>query len=121
LAWADVTGDGKEELLLRTIPPNLESYKPGASFQRLYVYSVGDELTKLAKLDGELNGPDGEGVRWIDIDGDGTFEILLGLPLLDIRNSEIPDTLERRFQVFYWETSEQKFVAGDIWTPDDAD
>jgi len=115
LAWVDVTGDGEDELFLRTIPPYEDTYKTGASYQRLHIYTVGDEVIELAVLDGELNGSDGEGVRWEDLDGDGTVEILLGLPLLDIEDREFPDTLARRFRILRWDSESREFVEGGIW------
>lgn len=117
LAWVDVTGDGKEELLLRTIPPYEDTYKTGASLQRLYIYTIDNNtLTELATLDGEINGPDGEGIRWTDVDTDGVVEILAGLPLLDIENWLLPDNTARRFQIYDWDRVSQKFSTDEIWT-----
>jgi len=117
LALVDVTGDGDEELLLRTIPPYEDTYKTGASLQRLYIFAMDDTLDELAIFDGELNGVDGEGIRWIDVDNDGIVDILVGLPLLDIENTILPDNTALRFQIYQWNTVNQEFVAGDVWIP----
>jgi hypothetical protein len=114
LAWADVTGDGHDELLLRTIPPEMEAAETGAGLQRLHVYAVGDELLELATLDGALNGPDGAGIRWEDVDADSVVEVLAGLPLVDLASRTLPDDLTRRFQVYRWDAASRAFVAGEI-------
>jgi hypothetical protein len=121
LAWVDVTGDGNDELLLRTIPPYEDTYKTGAGLQRLYIYAVDDRLIELATLDGILNGSDGVGIRWEDVDGDAVSEILVGLPLLDIEARTLPVTLTRRFLVYRWDATTREFVARSILTQNDID
>jgi hypothetical protein len=106
LAWADLTGDGQDELLVRTVPPDEETSDTGPGMQRLYIYNVRDGLTQLATLDGTLNGPDGVGIRWEDTDSDGVTEILAGLPLMSLTLAPTtwPD-LTRRFQIYKWDAA----------------
>jgi hypothetical protein len=107
LAWTDVTGDGLEELLLITIPPEVEA---GGQLQRLYLYTVaGDQLLELATLDGFINGPDGVGIRW-ENDNRG-FRVEAGLPLVDLDSYPTLDqvSLTRRFQVYTWNDQSKRF------------
>lgn len=107
LAWADVTGDGQDELLLLTVPPDTDM---SGQVERLYVYGITDnQLTELATLDGVINGADGAGIRW-ERTAEG-FKVEAGLPLLD------PDTnpnlgnlrLERQFQTYIWDERSKGF------------
>jgi hypothetical protein len=115
LTWADVTNDGQNELLLLTLPPNVQGRETGAGMQRLYIYTLGQDVAELATLEGAFNGPDGAGIRWKDIDGDGKLEILAGLPFVDLNDSKLPENLDRRFRVYRWNATTHKFVAGEIW------
>jgi len=107
LAWADVTGDGSDELLLLTIPPEVEAV---GQLQRLHVYTTTDnKLVELTTLDGFINGADGVGIRWEDT-AEG-FKVQAGLPLID------PDAfptfsdirLEREFQTYVWDEGSNGF------------
>jgi hypothetical protein len=107
LFWADVTGDGLEELLLITIPPEAEA---GAQIQRLYLYSVAsNQLLELATLDSFINGADGTGIRWENREGE--FRVLAGLPLLDLDGYPTLDKINliRQFQTYIWDDSSNNF------------
>jgi hypothetical protein len=106
LAWADVTGEGQDELLLLTIPPEVET---AGQMQRLYVYN--NNLTELAAFDGVINGEDGVGVRW-ESAAEG-FKAEAGLPLIDPdANPNLADLrLEREFQTYRWDEESQSFKA----------
>ena len=106
LAWADVTGDGSDELLLLTIPPEVEAV---GQLQRVHVYTTGNKLVELTTLDGFINGADGVGIRWESTAEN--FEVQAGLPLID------PDAfptfsdirLERELQTYVWDEGSQGF------------
>ncbi|MFN8454112.1 MAG: hypothetical protein U0401_05450, partial [Anaerolineae bacterium] len=111
LAWADVTGDGQDELLFTTIPPDEESL---GQMERLVILGVTDKgVTELTHLDGVINGADGRGIRWQQ-SAQG-FEVQAGLSLLD------PDTtqswsdlrLEREFQTYRWDEGSQSFKVAE--------
>ncbi|HXV44613.1 MAG TPA: VCBS repeat-containing protein, partial [Anaerolineae bacterium] len=107
LAWADVTGDGQDELLLLTIPPDVDT---AGKLQRLYVYALPDhKLTELAMLDGVINGEDGVGVRW-ESTAEGV-KVEAGLPLIDPdANPGLADLrLEREFQTYVWDEGSKRF------------
>lgn len=109
LAWTDITGDGLDELLLITIPPEDEA---GGQIQRLYLYTVaGDQLLEMATLDGFINGADGAGIRW-ENDSRG-FRVEAGLPLVDLDNHPTLDqiSLTRHFQVYEWDSQSNTFEA----------
>lgn len=116
MLWTDLTGDGQAELAVKTIPPDAGSVETPAGLQRVYVYSTDAGLVELARIDGVLNGQDGAGIRLVDVDGDGHVEILAGLPLIDLEQRVVPDTADRRFQVYRWNATTRQFVAGDVWT-----
>ena len=117
LAWADVTGDGDDELLLLTIPPDAETRETAAGVQRLHIYAVDSGLTELATLDGALNGPDGAGVRLEDLNGDDTIEVLVGLPLVSLEHPIAWPDPTRRFQVYRWDADDGEFTPGEIRPP----
>jgi hypothetical protein len=101
LAWLDLTGDGRAELLLLTIPPDAEI---AGKVQRLYVCGITDNrLSELATLDGAINGADGAGIRW-ESTAEG-FKVEAGLPLIDPdANPNLADLrLERQFQTYVWD------------------
>lgn len=111
LAWLDVTGDGQEELLLLTIPPDAEI---AGKVQRLYFYTVTDNrLNELATLDGAINGPDGTGVHW-ESTAEG-FKVEAGLPLIDPDANPSLDSLrlERQFQTYVWDEESRGFKPAD--------
>lgn len=118
LAWADLTGDRQAELLLLTIPPAGEAdtnVETSAGMQRLHVYTVGDQLTELAVVDGYVNGPDGEGIRWRAGDGAGAQpEVWAGLPLAPLTDPIGWPDRTRRFQVYRWDADQQKLVAAEV-------
>ncbi|MFZ4662079.1 MAG: hypothetical protein ACOYNY_34025 [Caldilineaceae bacterium] len=118
LAWADLTSDGQAELLLLTIPPANEAdtnVETSAGTQRLHIYAVGDQLTELAVVDGYVNGPDGEGIRWRAGDGMGTQpEVWAGLPLAPLADPISWPDRTRRFQVYRWDDDQQKLVAAEV-------
>jgi hypothetical protein len=121
LAWADVTGDGQPELLWLTVPPpgDWGPVYPGG--QVLHVYAVEPGLRDLALLEGQLNGPDGAGVWWRDLDGDGTVELAAGRPLF-YRHEEYAEMgkpwagwpTARPFQVYRWDAAVGALVPGEI-------
>lgn len=108
LTWADVTGDGLDDLLLLTIAPELDAL---GQQQRLVVFSTADGyLTQIATLDGAINGADGVGIRLES--ADGGLRVLAGLPLAD------PDAgplsladvrLERAFRTYTWDAASKSF------------
>jgi len=107
LAWADVTGDGRAELLLTTIPPGEEA---GGQIERLHVFSPeASRLAELATLDGVINGPDGAGIRWQETEEGVRVEA--GLPVIDVDAltgfEEI--RLERDFQSYVWDAESESF------------
>jgi dipeptidyl aminopeptidase/acylaminoacyl peptidase len=107
LAWADVTGDGRPEALLTTIPPGEEA---SGRIERLHVFSPeASRLAELATLDGVINGPDGAGIRWQETE-DG-FRVEAGLPLIDLDAltgfEEI--RLERDFEGYVWDAESESF------------
>jgi dipeptidyl aminopeptidase/acylaminoacyl peptidase len=105
LDWTDVTGDGEDELLLATFPPDADGQT-----QRLYVYTIsGDQLAELAHLDGSVNGPDGVGVRW-EKTSEG-FKVETGLPLVDPDAFPTLDNLRlgREFQTYVWNEADHSF------------
>jgi hypothetical protein len=107
LEWLDVTGDGLEELLLVTIPPDIEA---GGQIQRLHLYTVaGDEPVELATLDGYINGADGVGLRW-ENSGQG-FRVEAGLPLVELDSFPTLDqiNLTRQFQTYEWDGRSNDF------------
>jgi hypothetical protein len=107
LAWADVTGDGQAELLLLTIPPDVDT---AGKIQRLYVYTFpNNKLTELATLDGVINGEDGVGIRW-ESTAEG-FNVEAGLPLIDPDASPtLADLrLEREFEQYRWDEESNSF------------
>lgn len=109
LAWVDMDDDGQVELLLQTIPPDIEL---AGNIERLYVYAVDDTLTELATLDGVINGPDGIGVRWEKLAD--RFNVYAGLPLADLDHLEAgwaSVSLERRFQIYTWDEENNRFQA----------
>jgi hypothetical protein len=71
---------------------------------------VGKEMMEIATIEGAVNGPDGVGVHWEDMDGDGVVEILAGLPIIDLEHRTIPDSYARRFEIHRWDAVEQSFV-----------
>lgn len=114
LAWVDVTGDGKDDLILITVPPDDESGETGAGLQRLYLYEVGDGVKLLAKLDGAVNGADGAGIRWQKTK-DGKVEVLVGFPFMPLDNKLTTwPILQRRFQVYRWDEKAQSLVPQEI-------
>lgn len=101
LAWADVTGDGSDELLLQTLLPD-----ESAQVERLHVFGLNNNnLTELAVLDGFINGADGAGIRWQTTAGG--FVVQAGLPLLNPDASPSFDDirLERQFESYVWDES----------------
>ncbi len=107
LAWIDLTSDGREELLLLTIPPDVDV---AGQVERLYVYATtGNKLTELTTLDGVINGADGVGIRWEET-AKG-FQVEAGLPLLDPdANPTLNDIrLEREFQTYRWNEEDNSF------------
>ncbi len=114
LAWADVTGDGQEELLWLTYPPREEV---GSDVQSVRIYAVGEELVEIAYLEGFFNGEDGAGIRWQDMDGDGAVELFAGLPVEDRRGEEfVWPEMERRFQVYHWDAAAGALAPGIVVT-----
>lgn len=112
LAWTDLTGDGQAELLLLTIPPAGEAdtnVETSAGMQRLHLYAVDDQLTELAVIDGYVNGPDGEGIRWRTGNAMGAQpEVWAGLPLAPLTDPIGWPDRTRRFQVCRWDADQQK-------------
>jgi hypothetical protein len=111
LAWLDVTGDGQDELLLLTIPPDTEI---AGKVQRLYVYAITDNrLSGLATLDGAINGADGAGIRWENT-AEG-FKVEAGLPLIDPdANPSLADLrLARQFQTYVWDEGSRGFKVAE--------
>jgi hypothetical protein len=109
LAWADVIGGGQAELLLLTLPPDVEI---AGQVQRLYVYELADgKLIELASLDGVINGEDGVGVRWENT-AEG-LKVETGLPLIDPDASPTLADLqqEREFQTYRWDEISRSFKA----------
>lgn len=106
LFWIDVDGDGADELLMLTIPPNpKDSNVEMSARQRLHVYKIKDSLAEIANIDGAINGEDGVGIRW-ETGKDG-FYVFAGLPLA-IENCAwgfACVTLDRRFQKYRWNKS----------------
>ena len=114
LAWADITGDGHDDLLLLTLPPDVEADETGAGLQRLYVYDVSNGLKQIAILDGAINGSDGAGIYWKKSDN-GQVEVWAGIPLMPLTLSNTPwPNFDRRFQVYRWDMQSQKLVPGVI-------
>lgn len=114
LSWVDVTGDGRDDLMLITLPPDEELVETGAGVQRLYVYDVSNGLREIARLNGAINGADGAGIRWRET-ADGKVEILAGIPFLSL--DRLPrkwPILERRFQVDRWDAQTQSLVPKQI-------
>lgn len=118
LAWADITGDGQMELLLRTIPSADETATDGetqAGMQRLHIYAVGNKLTELAVVDGYVNSADGTAIRWQpSTKGGAITEIWAGLPLAPLNDPTPWPDRTRRYQIYRWDTSQQKLVASEV-------
>ena len=114
LAWIDVTGDGNDELLFRTIPPNSNNPETGAGLQRLYIYGADKGLVEIAVIEGAVNGPDGIGVYWEEREEDDTVEIMAGLPIIDLEHRVVPDSLTRQFNIYRWDAAKHSFVSVGI-------
>jgi hypothetical protein len=110
LMWADVTGDGADDLLLLTIAPEPDAL---GRLQRLYLFTTtGDKLAQVATLDGTINGADGVGIRLESTEGG--MRVLAGLPLVDPdavppRPAELK--LERAFRTYAWDAAKNAFRA----------
>ena len=106
--WADVDGDGAEELLFLTIPPDT------LGIRRLYVYRISNGFTKLATIDGYINDPDGVGIKWEQTSNG--FRLSAGLsPLYNdqhIGGLENMST-DRRFQTYRWDKGTNGFIPED--------
>ncbi len=112
LTWADLTGDGLDDLLLLTIAPEADAL---GQLQRLYLFTTAEgRLTQLATLDGTINGDDGIGIRLDDTGG--RMRVLTGLPLAD------PDAtplslddlhLDRTFKAYVWDAIDRTFLAAE--------
>lgn len=115
LAWADVTRDGVDDLLLITLPPDDESEETGAGLQRLYIYDVSNGLKQIAMIDGAINGEDGIGIQWRKA-SDGRIEVMAGLPLMPLTLAPTWPDLERHFQIYHWDIKSQSLVSDQIET-----
>lgn len=107
LAWADVSGDDEDELLLTTIPPDEKSL---GQIERLVVFGVTDKkLTEIARLDGVINGPDGRGIAWQQ--SPQGFRVQVMLPLIDPDTATHLFALRRKqaFNVYRWDKRGQEF------------
>lgn len=110
LSWADVDGDGKDELLVLTVG-DFQNQRSYALARRLYVFRADDDLAEIAALVGIINGSDGVGIKW-QVDSKG-FKVDAGLSFegfsRDCWWSLSCMNLERRFQTYRWDTANQSF------------
>ncbi len=128
VAWVDVDGDDKQELLLLTYHSTGQ-----AGIQRLTVFRVQDGLSQIAQVDGVANGADGVGIKWEKRRGE--FIVFAGVPLANeligwrfdpllpgnwMRDYNSPCTnpwsnlgdclVTRYFKEFRWDPKSQSFV-----------
>ncbi len=111
LAWADVTGDGIDELLLLTIPQ-----EPDRFWHRLHIYTLNDSLEELTTVEGEINGGDGVGIYWEE----EPFALFLGLPFYNQGCGIALSCLDltRRFAALRWDAASGSFK--EVMAPADS-
>ena len=79
-AAGDIDGDGRDELLMDSASDSMMDYG------RFRAYGLGQDPVDIPGLtDNSLSGPPG---YCVDLDGDGTDEILVGNALLDVASGE---------------------------------
>jgi hypothetical protein len=124
LAWEDVIGDDRKELLVRTISGD-QSYKwsdlfadKGCFHQRLIIFQWdGQSATQVANVTGCIRRSNLFGVRLTDYDNDGQIEILAATLWPEFLERDQPDGISQNYlqvnqlvEIYEWDG--EKFVIG---------